>query len=199
MRPKYLQAADGEMEVHLREAGPDDADVLSALARETYAQAFGHSMTEADLAAHLRNHLSPQQVGQMLGADTFLLASVAGGIRGFVQFGEASIEPEHLLRTAPFAVEPGDKEIRRLYVAATYQNRGVGSQLMDAALAHPRLAASTGLFLDVWQENERAQRFHERYGFEKVAEKRFEVEFGAATGVDFVMIRRSPEPQGKTR
>ena len=169
----------------IREARPDDANAISALAKETYAGAFGHSMTEADLRAHLENHLSPAQIAKMLRTDTFLLASVAGDIVGFVQFGQASIEMQHLVAV------PGDKEIQRLYVLATHQNRGLGSRLMEAALAHPTLATGDSVLLDVWQDNRRAQQFYARYGFEKVAEKRFEVESGVATGVDFVMIRRS--------
>jgi hypothetical protein len=37
----------------IREATLQDAAPLSALARQTYADAFGHSMSPSDLAAHL--------------------------------------------------------------------------------------------------------------------------------------------------
>jgi hypothetical protein len=43
----------------IRQATLHDVEALSALARQTYADAFGHSMSPADLAAHLAKHLSP--------------------------------------------------------------------------------------------------------------------------------------------
>jgi ribosomal protein S18 acetylase RimI-like enzyme len=179
------------MEIHIREAKPNDVDALSVLAKQTYATAFGHSMAFADLEAHLKNHLSPEKIGESLLKDVFLLTCVEDEIIGFVQFGESHIEQEHIVKTASFVFHPHDKEIRRLYVLAPYQNHGIGSQLMDTALTHSLLATNSNIFLDVWEDNERAQRFYERYGFEKVAEKHFCVDSGVETGVDFVMVRRS--------
>lgn len=179
------------MEMQIREARLNDADALSGLAKRTYATAFGHSMTSADLDAHLNKHLSLEKIGEALWKDMFLLACIGDEIIGFVQFGESSIEQQHIVKTAAFAFEADDKEIRRLYVLAPYQNRGIGSQLMETALAHPQLATDSNIFLDVWEENTRAQRFYKRYGFEKVGEKRFFVDSGAKSGVDFVMLRRS--------
>jgi hypothetical protein len=44
--------------VIIRAAGMDDVTALSALARQTYAHAFGHSFNPADLAAHLASNLA---------------------------------------------------------------------------------------------------------------------------------------------
>jgi len=41
----------------IRPAGRDDLAALSALARQTYADAFGHSFRAPDLAAHLQSGL----------------------------------------------------------------------------------------------------------------------------------------------
>lgn len=127
--------------------------MLSALAVQTYTAAFGHSMSAADLAAHLKTNLSPERFRELLRDDMFLLARVEGEGVGFIQFGDAHIDNNDLddrdLNKPP-RVQPGDREVRRLYVSAAFQNRGVGAQLMNAALND--LAEKT-VFLDVWEDN----------------------------------------------
>ena len=186
------------MSIALRRAELGDADLLSALATRTYSEAFGHSMRASDLSAHLRNNLSPEQVRKMIGEDTLLLAYKEDRLIGFVQFGDARIGNAHISNgsTEPLRIQPGDKEVRRLYVLAEFQNRGVGTRLMDAALADRRLT-SANVYLNVWEDNGDAQRFYERYGFAKVGEQAFQVASGEETGVDFIMVRRSKADIGE--
>lgn len=172
------------MTFQLREAGRGDAEALLALATRTYTEAFGHSLSSADLAAHLERHLSPGRIRDLLRDEVFLLALEKGVMVGFVQFGDADTNDAELV-----GVQPGDKELRRLYVAAEVQGRGVGTRLLQTALADPRLEAATRVYLDVWEENHGARRLYERFGFERVGERALVVASGAATGVDFVMAR----------
>ncbi len=173
------------MNTALRRAELSDADSLSALATRTYSEAFGHSLRASDLSAHLRNNLSPERVRKMIGEDTLLLAYEEHRLIGFVQLGDARIGDES---TGPLRIQPGDKEVRRLYVLAEFQNLGVGTRLMDAALADRRLI-SANVYLSVWEDNGGARRFYERYGFARVGEQAFQVESGEETGVDFIMVR----------
>ncbi len=181
------------MNIALRRAELSDADSLSALATRTYSEAFGHSLRASDLAAHLRNKLSPERVRKMIGEDTLLLAYQGDRLIGFVQFGDA-----HSESTEPLRIQPGDKEVRRLYVLAEFQNLGVGTRLMDAALADRRLISSN-VYLSVWEDNGGAQRFYERYGFAKVGEQAFQVESGEETDVDFIMVRRPGTDIGESQ
>lgn len=175
------------MDFHISEATPDDSDLLSALAMQTYAEAFGHSLSASDLTVHLETHLSPERLREMLREDMFLLMCVADTTVGFIQFGDAHVDSSDL--TEPLEVEPDDTEIRRLYVLAEFQNRGLGTRLMDAALTDHRVVG-TITYLDVWEHNRAAQRFYERKGFEKVGGRAFRVASGEVVGVDFVMVRR---------
>jgi ribosomal protein S18 acetylase RimI-like enzyme len=173
--------------IAIREAKPDDAALLFALARQTYADAFGHSMRAADLAAHLDNELSAAQISKMLREDTFLVACADTDAIGFVQFGKVDLD-ERLI-AQPAKIEPSDGQVRRLYVQAAFQNRGVGTRLLEAALNHPRLRNSRSVYIDVWEENGGAQRLYGRYGFVKVGEKAFYVASGKKTGVDYILAR----------
>lgn len=63
----------------------------------------------------------------------------------------------------------GVKEIRVMYVDPETQGKGVGSQLIKAALEYAG-AESNPVMLDVNVKNERAIRFYEKYGFVKLRE-----------------------------
>lgn len=167
----------------IRPAVKGDIAALSNLARKTYAAAFGHSLTAADLAHHLETHLSDARLAKALEEDVVLLAEEEGGcLIGFLQFGP--------LRMPVDGPSPEDREIRRLYVLSEAQNRGVGTRLMKSSLAHPRLRDAPSIYLDVWERNDGAIRFYRRYGFEIVGSREFATASGAAADRDLVMVRR---------
>ena len=107
----------------------DDVTALSALARQTYAEAFGHSFSPSDLAAHLESNLAEGYFRHALAEDVFLLAETEGRLIGFVQFGP--------LRIAVPAPSPQDQELRRIYVEAGFQNQGIGRRLLEGCPGSP--------------------------------------------------------------
>ena len=165
----------------IREVRQSDLATLSELAIQTYTDAFGHSFSAADLAAHLERHLSPDGFARILDADVVLLAEAEDRLIGYLQFGAMR----------PLSDYGPDQELRRLYVLAEFQNQGVGAALMEAALSHPQMQSATNIYLDVWEHNHGAQRFYQRYGFEVIGFRAFEVESGAETSLDLLMVRRT--------
>jgi diamine N-acetyltransferase len=87
------------------------------------------------------------------------------------------------------AASPGDQALRRLYVDAAAQGRGLGRQLLDAALEHPRLAGAQRVFVTVWEQNERAIRLYESCGFRRFGTTTFAI--GAEAVEDVVMVREN--------
>ncbi len=172
--------------MEIREASARDLPALSALARQTYAGAFGGSMSAADLAHHMAASLSVERLAAELEQDTILLALAQGELIGFLQFGPP--DPA-LSEDLPGCDLDGARELRRLYVREPCRSKGVGTRLMEAALAHTDLATSLRLYLDVWEKNEGAIRFYERYGFAVVGRRRFQVASGAETDFDLLMVR----------
>jgi ribosomal protein S18 acetylase RimI-like enzyme len=171
----------------IRSACDTDLELLSCLAIHTYVSAFGHTFSEADLAHHLQTHLSPDCFACILDQDVVLIAEVEGRLVGYVQFGAADAT------SRPLSLHDEDQELRRLYVHPEFQNRRIGTALMDSALRHPRLKNAANIFLEVWEYNQRAQRFYKRHGFEVIGTRIFEVASGSPTDLDLVMVRRSPE------
>lgn len=79
-------------------------------------------------------------------------------------------------------------ELQRLYVQTTYQGSGVANQMMEAALDYARQKKYDWLWLGVWEKNEKAQRFYQRWGFEKFSEHVFWMGNDAQT--DWLMKKR---------
>ncbi len=166
----------------IRRAEGRDAAALSQLAIRTYTAAFGHSFGDSDLAAELGSNLSIPCFERFVAEDVVLIAELGCRVVGYIQFGAVEM-PANVASRA-------DRELRRVYVDPEFQGRGVGTLLMDAAFDHPLLREAGDVYLDVWQKNERAQRFYRQYGFEVIGERRFDVASGAATDPELVMVRR---------
>jgi ribosomal protein S18 acetylase RimI-like enzyme len=163
----------------IRNARTEDAGILSELAILTYSAAFGHTFCDTDLTAHLNKHLSVERFQQILVEDVVLVAELGERLIGYAQFGAAKSLSQNGL----------DRELRRLYVHPDNQNLGIGSALMNAALVHLEMASAPAIYLDVWEHNLGAHRFYARYGFELVGSRKFDVESGAETSLDLVMVR----------
>jgi ribosomal protein S18 acetylase RimI-like enzyme len=167
----------------IRHAVPGDIPALTDLAIFTYIDAFGHSFMPADLTAHLARNLAPADIARFIAEDVVLVAEAGGQMIGYVQFGMAG--PGY----APASSD--DQELRRLYVLREFQNQGVGTLLLQAALAHPQMQCAQTIYLDVWEHNPGAQRFYQRHGFEVIGTRGFSVESGASTSLDLIMARRA--------
>lgn len=153
-----------------------DAPTLCALAQKTYADAFGETMNATDLRAHLETHLALENIQAFLREDIVLVAEYNGRLVGFVQCGA---------RDGDICVQ----ELRRLYVLNTFQKQGIGTQLLQAALAEPQMQGAAKIFLDVWEHNHGARRLYERFGFRVVGKRKFGVASGAETDFDLIMVR----------
>jgi ribosomal protein S18 acetylase RimI-like enzyme len=167
--------------VTIRSAAPADVPALSELARRTWSEAFGASVSPADEAAELQEARSEAYFRDALREKTILVAEEEGRLLGYVQFGAVEI-PE-------VTAWPGDRALHRLYVDSQAQGRGLGRQLLDVALQHPRLADARRVFLTVWEQNARAVQLYESLGFRRFGTATFTI--GAEVVEDLVMVRES--------
>ena len=146
--------------VQIRRAQRTEVAALADLARRTWQDAFGSTLEPEDLALELATRRSPKYFEAALKQTTILVADDGGSLVGYVQFGPVDI-PEVNARE-------DDRQLRRLYVDRIAQGRGLGRRLIEAALAHPELAAAGRVYLSVWEENDRALRLYESVGFRRV-------------------------------
>ena len=146
--------------VHIRPAHRTDVAALADLATRTWQDEFGSSLEPEDLAVELHTRRSPEYFESALEQTTILVADDGRSLVGYVQFGLVDIPAVN--------ASEGDMQLRRLYLDRADQGRGLGRRLIEAALAHPALAAAGRVYLSVWEENERALHLYESVGFHRV-------------------------------
>ena len=159
----------------------EDAAVISTLACAAYEATWGHEMARDHLDHIYATELSAPAFTTAVQQDVVLGAKAGDVWAGYIHFGHFE-RSEHLEEQAADA-----GEIRRLYLLETYHNQGLGSQLLEAALAHPTMAERSEVYLHVWETNPGARRLYERYGFVQVGERPEYNPAGEYTGCDYIM------------
>ena len=153
---------------------------LADLAARSFTDAFGDKMNPDDLEKSLADNRSVEYFTKSMNTSHIWVAKQDDKIVGYVQFGEVLI-PE---------VDPqeADRELGRLYIDTELQGQGIGTKLMDAALAEPEMAAAPNIYLQVWDQNTKALPLYEKYGFERVGVTHFML--GDNTPAqDLIMVR----------
>ena len=160
-----------------RDATPDDAALMSRLGPETFVETFGHLYSPENLAAFLLNHKVENWTKELTDPRFRVrIAEQNGEAVGFAKIGPPSL---------PFEVTGPTAELRQLYVLKPWQGGGVAPVLMDWVLAEARARGAEQIFLSVFIDNLRAQRFYARYGFEAVGAYAFMV--GTHADEDIIM------------
>ena len=165
----------------IRRATPADAEVLSGLAARTFTETFGHLYPDEDLQAFLADAYAVDKQRIILAHPDYAVWLLE---EDGVAIGHAAAGPCGLPHPE---VQPGDGELKRLYVLREHQNGGRGGRLFEAALAWLLRDGPRTLWIGVWSENFGAQRFYARHGFERVGEYKFPV--GRVLDDEFILRR----------
>ena len=165
----------------IRRATVDDAQLLSTLATRTFVEAFGHLYLDEDLQAFIADAYAVDKQRTILAHPDYAVFLLVDGDEAV---GHAAAGPCGL----PHAdVQPGDGELKRLYLLASHQNGGHGGRLFNTALDWLQRDGPRTLWIGVWSENPGAQRFYARHGFERVGEYEFPV--GRVLDREFILRR----------
>ncbi len=167
--------------IHIRQAIPGDAKLLTDLAYTTFWDAFAHHPKNApdDLAHYMRQAFSLEQITAELedAKNIFLIAEIDGEAAGYSKIVIDFIEPGI---TAERPVE-----LNRLYSHQKHLGQGVGQTLMDACFERAVKEDRDVMWLGVWEFNPRAQRFYEKNGFRVVGKHTFQL--GSDPQTDLLM------------
>jgi ribosomal protein S18 acetylase RimI-like enzyme len=159
-----------------RDAAVSDAAALAEFSARTFVDTFGHLYPPEDLRAFLANTYGKAvQAEEIADSETrYTLALRDERIVGYCKMGAVDMDVD----------AEGARELHRLYVDSDTKGAGVAQALMDDMLAWARAHGARAVYLSVWENNYRAQRFYKRYGFEHVGEHKFMV--GATADHDFI-------------
>ena len=161
----------------LRNARIGDAATLAELGARTFTETFGHLYTAENLAAFLNKHSEEKWRSEL--ADPAVAVCI-GEVDGQA-VAYAKLTPPGL----PFEPQGPAIELKQFYVLQEWHGRGAAQQLMAWVLDEARRRGAEDLYLSVFVDNQRAQRFYARYGFEEVGRWAFMV--GTHADEDIIM------------
>ena len=125
------------------------------------------AVPEENMNMYFESHLSTEHVQKELAhPDSFFyFLMVNNDIAGYSKLNIGTAQSEPL----------GDQalEIERIYLVEAWQGKGLGGALMNHALEQAKELHKTSIWLGVWEHNDHAIGFYERYGFKKVGEHEF--------------------------
>lgn len=156
--------------VSYRDAKAEDNAALAEFARNSFVDSFGHTYRPEDLARFLDESYSPQIQGREL-ADPQVETRLA--MRGRKIVGYCQVRA---LGLPIDGVDPKDAiELRRLYLSPMVQGSGIADRMICWAFARARARGAKDVYLGVWSQNLRAQRFYARHGFRSAGSYGFKV------------------------
>jgi ribosomal protein S18 acetylase RimI-like enzyme len=165
----------------IRPAAPEDAATVARLGALTFSETFGHLYPPSDLHAFLdATHNVEAVAAEIANPDLGVwLAETAGAAVGYAVAGPCKLpHPE---------VTPRCGELMRIYVLGEAMGQGLGTRLMETALAWLERDGPRRLWIGVWSGNAGAQRLYARYGFSRVGEYKFMV--GDTADHEFILSR----------
>ena len=148
------------MEIVIKRIELKDATALSEISRKTFSDTFKDTCTPADMVFFLDENYNIAQVESELnnGEDLYYFAIADGQIAGYLRFMEDYTYFSLMKQWKAL-------ELKRLYILEEFQGRGVAQKLMDFFLAYATEYNFKAVWLGVWEDNFRAQKFYGKYGF----------------------------------
>ena len=165
--------------MNIRYGTIEDATLLSELGAKTFYETFAKDNTPENIDTYLKKSFSAEiQFNELSEPDVIFLIIESEGIPiGYAQL---------ILNSNDEAIK-GIKpmELRRIYAVREYLGKGVGKELMQAAINEAHQQGCDCIWLGVWEKNQRAIDFYKKWGFREVGTHVFSV--GDDPQNDFVM------------
>ncbi|MGG9971606.1 N-acetyltransferase family protein [Ferruginibacter sp. SUN002] len=148
------------MDIKIRRLGIEDAPALTVIAQQTFFDTFDGTCTESDMQHFLNDIFSVQQhITELENTDTFYFFAELDGLPvGYMKFQEDYSSFEEIKKWKAL-------ELKRIYVSKEYHGKGIAQKLMDFYLDYAIANKFEVVWLGVWDQNFKAQKFYEKYGF----------------------------------
>jgi diamine N-acetyltransferase len=165
--------------LEIRRAFLADSRLISALGIVTFYEAYFEQDESKDLADYLYESFSvPQIESEIQDPNTCFYVVYSDGkavgyaklISGSTTDGVSGLNPV---------------ELKRIYLVERVWGSGIGEALLANCIEHAKAGRHDTLWLGVWQENMRGQRFYAKHGFVKVGTLTFP--YGETVGINDVM------------
>lgn len=169
---------DGPLETRIRPAGVDDAAALALVAQATFLEAYAGLVPVADMIAHCESQNSAAAFTAAIeaGSKAWLVeATLTGAPLGFALLTPSALPDP----------QPGDVELKRIYMLDRCKGQGLAGDLL--AVVEAACVGYSRLVLGTNRDNERALGFYRKTGFEVIGTRNFTV--GAQVFDDYILAK----------
>jgi len=168
----------------VRRAKVEDIQDLADLAARSFRDTFEADNDPKNIEDYLKSSLTIQSVRNEIEDTSNLFLVACGGddaaLVGYAKLCTTSEDPSINDKNAV--------EIQRIYADKRVIGRGVGAALMRACLGAAEDLSCETIWLGVWEQNERAILFYERWEFKTVGARQFSL--GPDLQNDLLMARQ---------
>ncbi|KAF5012367.1 hypothetical protein FDECE_1594 [Fusarium decemcellulare] len=169
--------------VAIRPAKLVDAERIATLGAHVFALTFGHSVEPHELEDFLEESYTQSAIIKDIqdeNKDVIIATDAGDHILGFAYLTRGSSEP---------CVEKMEKivELQRIYVDPSAHGSGVGRALERSIENMAREQGFKNLWLGVWEENTRALKAYDKWGYRRVGDHDFVV--GSVVQTDYILLK----------
>ncbi len=151
-----------------------DAEEISAVAQASFRAAFADvSYPPADLAHFLDSAMGSTAYARQMADSRYALRIArnhGGAMTGLIKTG-----PNDLPMPAGQPPVELTRELHQLYLLDEAKGRGIADAMMAWAEADAQERGAVALYLSVYIDNSRAQRFYARHGYREIGKNPFRV------------------------
>lgn len=153
--------------IRIEHARFDQVPAMQHVAISSYTDTFADSNTPENLKAFFESTYNLPQLEREFheSGSKLYLALDETEVVGFVRLRQSNEVVSYLGENTI--------ELQRLYVLTSAQGKSVGKLLMEQSLDYARTNKFEWIWLGVWEKNYKAQKFYERWGFERFSEHTF--------------------------
>jgi len=168
--------------VVVRELTTNDIPELRELAIKIFRDTFTHNNTPEAMEGYIEKDYKVSDFEREFSEPHQRYFFVCDGNKaiGYLRV-RRNKEVDHLLGT-------NNIELQRIYVDHAYHGQKVGDKLMQLAIDIATEGKFDWIWLGVWEHNPRAQKFYQKWGFEKFSEHPFYM--GEERQTDWLMRRK---------
>lgn len=157
-------------EIQIIKANQEDVETISALAKITFTETFGHYFRDPkDLLAYFKRTFSEEKISESIKKqhNVFWLAFFDD-----IPVGYAKLK---LNSPSQFVSGKNVSQLQKIYVLKSFLSKKIGLKLQEEMLEEAKNNNSEIIWLSVLKENKRAIQFYTKNQFQTVGEHSFQI------------------------
>ena len=165
--------------IYISKADNGHAGLIAELARKTFIETYASNSNQENLQLYIADHFTEEQIARELSnpAFRFYIAWINNTAVGFTKIRKDR-QPKGISGKTCL-------EIQRIYVLQEYQGFSIGKELMKLVKQIAKDEGDQVIWLQVWQQNEKAIQFYRKSGF--VVYETHTFDFGKEIHQDFLL------------